>query len=321
MPRVVRVMNDINRHQKFMTGIGQVYPRQYDALIKSISRSVLPTLGTSTVGTNALRALRGIDIPALKLDYDSLFPNFAAIQTDAIKTLLPNIRLIQDLQRDQFASVIKKARAVVSAMLPPNWRGEDLVIPKDLEALLLDEGLPLAWVPPHDVIVKLFAAETPAERRNILGRRWKTITKACLEQLREVTHPELVEHAKFAVEAAESLLDGRAKSSQALSANLLDTILHAAFSDKDRITITGQQKRLDIDDYPLRVAIVLGGIWGCHGRFWPDKGDPVPRKYSRHGSSHGVSKRQYSRVNSVIALMHVVSLLKLLETDLADLAA
>lgn len=54
---------------------------------------------------------------------------------------------------------------------------------------------------------------------------------------------------------------------------------------------------------------MLGGIWGAHGEFWPDKGDKIPRSYSRHGSVHGVSRRQYSRINAVLALMHVVSLL------------
>ena len=75
---------------------------------------------------------------------------------------------------------------------------------------------------------------------------------------------------------------------------------------------------MDINQYPLRVAIVLGGIWGSYGEFWPSNGDVIPREFSRHGSAHGVSRRQYSRINSLLALMHVVSLLKLLEIDLTE---
>lgn len=318
MPSVTRMMADIVMQQQYMTGIKQIYTPQYDAMLKSITRSILPTFETPVVGAQALRALRGVNVPALQLDYSSLFPDFAAIQASAIIPLLPSIRLIQDLQRDQFASIIKSARAAVSAMLPPNWQGKDVTIPKDLETLLLDEGLPLAWVPPQEVVVKLFAAETAADRRKVLGARWKTIARACLEELQKVSHADLTEHAEFAVEAAESLLDGRSKSSQALSANLLDTVLRASFNEQDRTAITGQKQRLDIDDYPLRVAIVLGGIWGSHGQFWPSKGDKIPRMYSRHGSAHGVSKRQYSRINALLALMHVVSLLRVLEVDLVE---
>lgn len=120
----------------------------------------------------------------------------------------------------------------------------------------------------------------------------------------------------FALDAARTLLGGSPRPAQALSANLLDTILRQSFDSKDRQSITGRKNRLDIDDYPLRVAIALGGIWGSYGEFWTSNGDKIPREYSRHGSAHGVSRRQYSRINSLTALMHVVSLLKLLETDL-----
>ena len=318
MPSVTRMVADIAKQQQFMTGIGQVYSSRYNDMLKSITQNLVPTIKIPIVDADALRALRGVDVPALKLDYSSLFPDFAAIQASAITPLLPSIRLIQDLQHDQFASIIRSARAAMSSLLPPNWRGEDVSIPQDLEAFLLDEGLPLAWVPPQDVIVKLFAAGTAAERRKILGARWKTITRSCLDELKKVGHADLTEHAEFAIEAAESLLDSRSKSSQALSANLLDTILRASFDEKSRTTITGQKQRLDIDDYPLRVAIVLGGIWGSHGQFWPSKGDKIPRKYSRHGSAHGVSRRQYSRINALLALMHVVSLLRVLEVDLIE---
>lgn len=204
------------------------------------------------------------------------------------------------------------------AALPPNWRGDQVSIPSNLEQLLLDEGLPLAWVPPRSVIVKLFAAGTAAERRKIIGDRWKMITKACLQELHGIEQAGLAAHVEFAVEAAESLLEGRAKSSQALAANLLDSILRAEFSDDDRRAITGQHVRLSIEDYPLRIAIVFGGIWGSHGQYWPERGDQIPRNFSRHGSAHGVSRRQYSRVNAVLALMHVVALLKVMEIDLAD---
>ncbi len=67
----------------------------------------------------------------------------------------------------------------------------------------------------------------------------------------------------------------------------------------------------------MRVSIALGGR-GAHGQFWPNQGEKIPRLYSRHGSAHGVSGRQYSRINAVLALMHVVSLLRLMDVDLSD---
>ena len=56
-------------------------------------------------------------------------------------------------------------------------------------------------------------------------------------------------------------------------------------------------------------SIVIAGLWGAFGAYWPDNGDEIPTIFSRHTSAHGVSRRQYSKVNAVIALMHVVAYL------------
>ena len=122
-------------------------------------------------------------VPALQLDFSSLFPNYAAIQQNVAEKFAPAVQLIQHLQRDQFANAIGRARAAVIAMLPPNWRGEDVRIPQNLEGLLLDEGLALAWVPPTTVVVKLFNADspggghdrTPAGHRRLAARCSETV--------------------------------------------------------------------------------------------------------------------------------------------------
>jgi hypothetical protein len=132
-----------------------------------------------------------------------------------------------------------------------------------------------------------------------------------------VDHPALAEYVEFALDAAQTLVSSSHRSAQALSASLLDTMLQRNFNKTDRVTITGQKTRMNIYDHQVRVANVLGGIWGSYGEFWPSNGDKIPRRYSRHGSAHGGSRRQYSRINSLLALIHVVSLIKLLETDLA----
>lgn len=283
------------------TTVAEVLAPQYQRWLKELSSSVAR-----------------IEFPALKLDYGALFPDFGRLQSDLLKSVLPSLELFHEAQREQFAQLIGVARRAVEAQLPPNWRAEAISVPKDLEVLLLDEGLALAWVPPPAVLTRLFNASSASERRRILGSRWKVITNACIEELDSVRDSSVSSHVRFARKAADALLAGSPEASQALSANLLDTVLRAEFSATDRKSITGQRARLDIDGYPLRVAIVLGGIWGAHGEFWPENGDKVPRAYSRHGTVHGVSRRQYSRINAVLALMHVVSILRLIEVDLRE---
>lgn len=310
MDAIRRMMRTVQA-PRFPTAL-QTFQQQHQALVsKTIKDLVSPSY------QRWLKDVSKFAAPSLKLDYAALFPDYADLAPKAWKAALPALVQIQEVQRKQFADVIAAARRAYDASLPPNWpKGVNL--PADLEVMLLDEGLTLAWVPPEDVVVQLFAASSASERRTIIGRRWRGIGRACLDELDQVAHPDVKDHAHFAREAAVTLMTGSAAASQALSANLLDSILRAEFSHNDRTTITGQKNRLDIDDYPLRVAIVLGGIWGAHGQFFPERGDQIPRSYSRHGSAHGVSRRQYSRVNAVLALMHVVALLRVMERDLLD---
>lgn len=41
----------------------------------------------------------------------------------------------------------------------------------------------------------------------------------------------------------------------------------------------------------------------------------MPTQFTRHGTVHTISSRQYSKANSLIALLHVVGLLCLIEDE------
>jgi len=259
-----------------------------------------------------------IEVPVPKFDTSALFPNLDKMTESINRSLAPAMNGWFDAYRDQFADLAKSLRKIAEAQYPPNWLGDEIIeLPDNLETLLLDEGLPLAWVPPRPVLEKVFEASTAGDRRRVLSDNWRGIVAACLEQLKSIDEPELHEYAEFAVEAAESLRDGRWRASQALSANLMDSILHRSFDKASKKKLTDQKTRIDWENYPIRPALVLGGIWGSYSEYWASNGDPIPRRYTRHASAHGVSRRQYTRLNSVVALMHVVGLLKVIESDLA----
>ena len=182
--------------------------------------------------------------------------------------------------------------------------------------MLLDEGLCLTWVPPSPVLDRLFSAASAQERRSVIGRSWKTIVVASERELDEVTKPALRHYASFARNAADAVKSGHHVAGQALAANLLDTVLKREFTKKSSRAITDQSLRFDINEYPLRLALVLGGIWGAYLQYWPSNGDKIPTRFSRHASAHGVSPRQYSRINATISIMHVAALLRALQWQL-----
>lgn len=266
--------------------------------------------------TNPKIELSNIALPALRLDYQSLFPNLERLNQQILTQLTPTFTAFRDLQREQFARTFANLTKLTEAMWPPNWKGAGAPSDDLLDRLLLDEGLCLAWVPPASVLGRLFTAKTPQQRRKIIGGNWKRIAVAARAELEHVTAPRLKHHVSFAHKALDAVLNGNHQAGQALAANLLDSILKSEFTQSDRVSITSQKNRLDIGDYPARLALVLGGIWGAYGEYWPERGDPIPLQFSRHASAHGVSKRQYSRINATISLMHVTALLRVIQLDM-----
>ena len=219
---------------------------------------------------------------------------------------------------DAIASVILQVATVLPdliATLPPNVRelGGDMNLGRILE-LARAEGLQFAYVPPAPVIKKVLLASGPSARRLVIRNNKRSILRACERELALVESPELSEHVAFAQRAASALRAGHRDASQALSANLMDTVLADRFGPLKRF-LTNQNSRPDLDEFSVRAAITLSGIWSVHGQYFPSKGDRVPRVYSRHGSVHGVSQRQFTEVNATLALMHVVALLRLIDSQ------
>jgi hypothetical protein len=302
-------------------------------LSKTLGRLVAQNMGSSylssiaKVNTDFLASLDlmpkidlpifKFDLPIIKFDTSAMFPNLDKFTQSFTKMIQPAMAGLFDSYRVQFAELAKNFGKILSTSFPPNWQGEELIqVPMNLETMLLDEGLPLAWVPPRPVLEEVFATHSAGARRTVLSNNWRRIVQACVSELDGVSEPKLMEYVEFATEAAETLRDGRWRASQALSANLMDSILNQFFDKDSKKKLTGQKTRVEWEDYPIRLALVFGGIWGSYSEYWASKGDPIPRRYTRHASAHGVSRRQYTRLNAVIALMHVVGLLKVIEAGL-----
>lgn len=256
-----------------------------------------------------------LDLPPLSLDYDRLFgPALNLGKLGSLNAIdLPSIDAFQkifDAQRDSFKATFDR---IFDAWLHPNWKGVRNL--DSFETILLDEGLALAWVPPTEILEALLRASSRQERRRILGRRWKRVLATCRQSLESCSDTETLRYQQFALPIVRMLEEGHPEGAQALAANLLDTMLQETLADTGRRRVTNQETRLSIDDLPMRAAMVFGGIWGSHTRFWQNRGDKIPRHFSRHGSVHGVSRAQYSRINAVIALMHVTAYIMLLDSS------
>lgn len=58
-------------------------------------------------------------------------------------------------------------------------------------------------------------------------------------------------------------------------------------------------------------------MWCAHVKYRTEHGDPIPSTYGRHPSAHAVSRTQYKRVNAVLAIMVVTSVIKFFDVEFA----
>ncbi|MFD0372853.1 hypothetical protein [Streptomyces sp. NPDC127114] len=223
-------------------------------------------------------------------------------------------------QAERWQRLFSSMAEAVRSIYPENLRelapGLD-----EMETLLVDEGIPLMWVPAPRTVQALLEAPDAATRRRLIGRRWKGITNDCEAVLEGVEHPALQDARGFALDVVDALRGGHTNAAQALAANLLDSLLRGHVTETLRVQLTrndfkAKGIKFKLDDYKFKVACTFAPVWYAHAKYFPAKGDAIPRTFGRHPSAHGVSKLQYSRINAIYALMLVTSVIKFFDTEM-----
>ncbi|RDV44884.1 hypothetical protein DOE76_09050 [Leifsonia sp. ku-ls] len=178
-----------------------------------------------------------------------------------------------------------------------------------MKKLMLDEGLPIAWVPRVDTVQSLVEAATPSERRAVYGRRWRGVVTDCEQLVDSMTSVATSGYLRFLRAIIASLRDGHSEAAQALAATTLDTAVSEFLAPATRKAWIGNKDRIDPDVLSVRQFFLFSQLWGIHRHFFVSNGDPIPGTFNRHGSVHAVTPRQYSRLNAILGLAHLTSFL------------
>jgi hypothetical protein len=217
-------------------------------------------------------------VPQLNLISPSIEALSQSVAQSITGSLAGPMNVLLEWQHQQWAPFFESLRKAIKSWLPPNWQDVDLPGNHLIETILLDEGMPLAWVPSAEVLTAILKAPDAAVRRKIIGRRWRRIVSDCEACLGEVTNTDLKPHCGFASDIARALCEGHAAAAQALAANLLDSIIrhNVDLQLKQTVTATGKKRvRIDIDDYQLKAGFTMAPIWRTYEEFREKNGDPV----------------------------------------------
>lgn len=216
-----------------------------------------------------------------------------------------------------FKNLAPALEALNAAFYPPNLRAIDSLKFEDVDTVVMTDGIPLYGLPRTATAKALIRAESGGKRRNILGRRWRTISADCREAVSGCSSKPVAPYVPFAVAALDALDAGYTEAAQALAGSLVDTIVAGYFGD-ERYRYTPNKKTTTTgayDEFTVREYIAFAPMWQTYQQFFVTNGDKVPTRFSRHATAHAVSARQYSRRNAVQALMFACSLLYRLDEE------
>lgn len=264
-----------------------------------------------------------------KFQFESLLPSFSNLIFPRLNLSLPDIgasSVFSQLAMSQSA-ILDQVRLLLKlgVNLPDYsqlaWRSLPLNLRRcsgelDLDEIicfLQHEGIPLYLVPRKRIVMRLVRAENTAMRRQVLSSCHNQIVEDCTSVIEAVSKGWVGDELAFVDDAIGAMQAGFTRSAQAMLTSVLDTLIRRFVPDPNvRRSLTNRRIGANVpgvfDDLNLLQELVWLPIWNAHQAFWIDKGDLIPRVYSRHASVHGVSRRQFSKRNCVQVLMLVTSL-------------
>ncbi len=231
-----------------------------------------------------------------------------------LENLMKQIAKSFDVRRFIAPDVLERLRASLARELPPNW-------PKDrnietMVSLVHTTGWPLIWVPEVAMIEKLMKSLDQSRRERALLRHRSKILDECRRRLDQVKTKELRYLAQCGIEAVDVLEAGHSRASQALAASVLTTVLQVKLGFRKLKDARSQLDELSWEKASLpwfRWTLITSTVVGALTDFYVHQGDPVPRSFNRHATVHHLNPKQLTRVNALVSVMMVASLLRELE--------
>ncbi|MET7990843.1 hypothetical protein ABZU76_08020 [Amycolatopsis sp. NPDC005232] len=239
-----------------------------------------------------------IDIPAIDFGQQFRCSNFDA-------WLKPFTERVSEV----FESIGTLRIEVLRDGAPDNWA--DLRDDQILSLLKLARaGIPITWVPRAAILSELLAVDEGQRSRVILAHA-QDLLDDCRAAAACTHGGAFAEHAGFLHQAIDALDAGHAAAAQALSANVLDTLLRSAVEKpvKSRYYATMRQT---IESAPLSLLSWAVTHWPVLEALTNFDGatERLPSSFNRHATAHAVGSVQYTPENAAIAVMAAASVLR-----------
>lgn len=263
-------------------------------------------------------------VPALPLEdyvtrrFANLFPPLTSIRALSLPGLGQSSSrsswLTEFWNRNVFSGDVFRdlAETVRLGTLPTNLRSIPEIDAEDVAAFTLTHGVSLYLVPRPVIAAALLRAPDSTAVRSILGRRRKEIVADCRKVLDACDLSDTVVLRQLALQAVDAMESDLYGPAQALAGSLLDTLLHGRHLEPDLKRAARRQVGESVSDVHDRIGqleawdfYIAAAMWSSFGHYFANRGDQVPRAFSRHATAHAAGGRQFSRRSAVQGLLAV----------------
>lgn len=273
---------------------------------------------TLSAATGALKPFAAENMPSGRWLDDLARFQTGFFTSEYIQSLVPNLDIpdfsglipvppvLRDLDID---GLIRSLRA---RHVPPNWLDVKLDPGDaniDVRGVLAD-GIPLGWVPSAAVVQRLLDAPDTAARRGVISNNWRGILNDCNAVAESLPAPRALFLADMIRASVRAIRDGHPEAGQALATNVLDTTISQYRVPElsiDKSAILDPNRKEWLVGHGWRVALSLLAVHATMvGKFSLDHRGS---SFHRNVTSHAATRRQYNRINAVIAVMIATSTL------------
>lgn len=207
-------------------------------------------------------------------------------------------------------SAVKRMLKAFKERFPPNWLDTPLEDDLDVYKAIIDDGIPLVWIPRAEVVTAITEAEGRDQRlRALLDHKDEVVEDCtgCLGVVKESTDKRLLDWARLAQQAVDVLSLEYHAAAQALAVCVADAAVGTIRNGNRK------EESVDWDDVTmreLRMSGVLGPLARFYTRWFPSDENPPPDALSRHVSVHHPRLDHYTQENAVLAVTLLCSLLR-----------
>jgi hypothetical protein len=195
------------------------------------------------------------------------------------------------------------AGSFLDQLLPVNWQTLRIGQLQAAQRLMEETGICLVWVPRAEVIQALLSCANKPEREQALLKHAEEILADIDAILAAASHPQIRELKESGAEAVAAFRSGYERASQALSAAVVSAILedHYGFEGFGHAREAFEAERpTDVGVWSSRRVSIQVAL---HRAILRSDQMPPDGGFNRHLTAHSVDGEQYSRPNTLSALL------------------